>query len=93
MSLTRRDLRRMLATEAMLLSAVAAALGTAIGVGFAWVGVQTLVAPAVDDAGLTLPWLQLGGIVAAAAVAGLLAAVLPSRTAVRVPPAAGLALE
>lgn len=93
LGLTRRQLRRMLAAEAVLLSVVATVLGTAIGVAFAWVAVQTLVAPSVDDAAVVLPWGQLAIVVLVAGVAGLLAGVLPSRRAAKVAPAAGLALD
>jgi ABC-type antimicrobial peptide transport system permease subunit len=44
LGLTRGQLRRMLAAEAMLLSVVATGLGTMIGVGFGWVGYETFVA-------------------------------------------------
>jgi putative ABC transport system permease protein len=93
LGLTRRQLRRMLATEAALLAAVATLLGTALGAVFAWAGVQALVVPAIDGAGLVLPWAQLGLVVAAATGAGLAAAVLPARRAARTAPAAGLARE
>jgi putative ABC transport system permease protein len=93
LGLTRRQLRRMLAAEAVLLSVVATVLGTAIGVAFAWVAVRTLVAPSVDDASVVLPWGQLALVVLVSAVAGLLAGVLPSRRAAKVAPAAGLALD
>ncbi len=93
LGLTRRQVRRMLATEAVLLAVVATTLGTALGVTFAWLGVQSLVEPVVSGAGLVLPWAQLGLVVALAAAAGLLAAVLPARRAARTAPAAGLAME
>jgi putative ABC transport system permease protein len=93
LGLTRRQLRWLLAAEGMLLSLVATVLGSAIGVLFAWVGVRTLVVPIIDGAGLVLPWWQLATVIVVSAVAGLLAAVLPARRAVRVAPAAGLALE
>lgn len=93
LGLTRRQVRRMLATEAVLLALVATLLGTALGVTFAWLGVQSLVAPVVSGAGLVLPWTQLGLVVALAGAAGLLAAVLPARRAARTTPAAGLATE
>ncbi|WP_244931038.1 FtsX family ABC transporter permease [Nocardioides sp. W7] len=93
LGLTRRQLRRMLAAEAVLLSVVATVLGTAIGVVFAWVAVRTLVDPAVDDATVVLPGGQLAIVVLVAGVAGLLAGVLPSRRAAKVAPAAGLALD
>ncbi len=93
LGLTRGQVRRLLATEAVLLSVVATLVGTTTGVVFAWAGVRALVAPAVDGAGVVLPWDQLAIVVLSSAVAGLLAAVLPSRRAARVAPAAGLALD
>ena len=93
MGLTRRQLRRAMAAEGLLLSMVATLLGTAIGLGFAWVGVQVLLAPIAADTGLTIPGWQLSGVVVVAAVAGLAACVLPAKRAARVSPAAGLALD
>jgi putative ABC transport system permease protein len=93
LGLTRRQLRRMLAAEAMLLSVVATLLGTVIGVGFAWAGYETVVKPALSDATMQVPWPSLGVVVLIAALAGLLAAVLPARQAARVTPAAGLSLD
>ncbi|HET9423388.1 MAG TPA: ABC transporter permease [Nocardioides sp.] len=93
LGLTRRQLRATLALEAVLLSAVAAVLGTTLGASFAWVAVQAMVQPVVDNAELVLPLGQLGLVVAVAAAAGLLAGVLPARRAARTAPAAGLALE
>ncbi|MGW1339969.1 ABC transporter permease [Kribbella sp. NPDC002412] len=93
LGLTRRQLRRMLAAEAVLMSVVAAVLGTAIGVGFAWVGYETFVQDVLKAATLRVPWLSLGVVVLLAAVAGLLACVLPARRAARVAPAAGLSLD
>jgi putative ABC transport system permease protein len=93
LGLTRRQLRRMLAAEAVLLSVVATVLGTAIGVAFAWVGVRTMVARAFDDVPMVLPLGQLAAVVVVAAGAGLVSCVVPARRASRVPPAAGLTLE
>ncbi|MEV1167623.1 ABC transporter permease, partial [Nonomuraea sp. NPDC049784] len=93
LGLTRRQLRRMLAAEAVLLSVVATLLGTVIGVGFAWAGYETVVKRALSDATMQVPWLSLGVVVLIAALAGLLAAVLPARRAARVTSAAGLSLD
>jgi putative ABC transport system permease protein len=93
LGLTRRQLRRMLAAEAMLLAVVAAGLGLLIGVGFGWVGYETFVERALAEVPLQVPWLQLGAVVLLAALAGLLASVLPARRAARVPPAAGLSAD
>ena len=93
MGLTRAQLRRAMAAEGLLLSTVATVLGTALGLVFAWVGVQVLIASVVDDARLTVPVLQVAGVAVVAALAGLAACVLPARKAARVTPAAGLALD
>ncbi|MFI6707753.1 ABC transporter permease [Nonomuraea sp. NPDC050478] len=93
LGLTRGQLRRMLAAEAVLLSLVATVLGTVLGVGFAWAACETIVKPALRDATMHVPWLSLGVVVLIAALAGLLAAVLPARRAARVSPVAGLSLD
>jgi putative ABC transport system permease protein len=93
MGLTRGQLRRAMAAEGLLLSSVATVLGTAIGLVFAWVGVQVMVAGVVVGAGFTVPVWQLGAVAAIAGLAGLAACVVPARRAARVTPAAGLALE
>jgi putative ABC transport system permease protein len=93
LGLTRRQLRRMLAAEALLLSAVATLLGTAIGVGFAWVAYEAVVLRVLERATMRIPWPSLGVVVLLAALAGLAASVLPARRAARVTPAAGLSLD
>lgn len=93
LGLTRRQLRTMLATEAVLLAVVATLLGTTLGVVFAGFGVEAMIEPVAAGAGLVLPWWQLALTVLTAAVAGLVACVLPARRAARVAPAAGLALD
>lgn len=93
LGLTRRQLRATLAAEALLLTLVATVLGSAIGVTFAWVSLHALVEAAVDEAPLVLPWSQLAVVVGVAAVAGLLASLLPARRAARTSPAAGLSLD
>ncbi|WP_432934162.1 ABC transporter permease [Microbispora sp. CA-135349] len=93
LGLTRGRLRWMLATEAVLLSVVATVLGTVIGVGFAWVGYETVVTRALRGAAMRVPWWSLVVVVVIVALAGLVAAVVPTRRAARVTPAAGLSLD
>ncbi len=93
MGLTRTQLRRAMAAEGLLLSAVATFLGTALGLLFAWVGVKVLIGTVIDGAGLTVPVLQVAAVALVAALAGLAACVLPARKAARVTPAAGLAMD
>lgn len=93
LGLTRGQLRRMLAIEALLLSSVAAVLGVAIGIGFAWGACETVVRPVLRDATMQVPWIALGVVVVMAALAGLLASVLPARRAVEASSAARLSLD
>ncbi|NYE36052.1 putative ABC transport system permease protein [Nocardioides cavernae] len=93
MGLTRTQLRRSMAAEGLLLSTVATLLGTAIGIVFAWVGVQVMVGAVVDDVGITVPVWQVAAVAVTASLAGLAACVVPARKAARVTPAAGLALD
>jgi putative ABC transport system permease protein len=93
LGLTRGQLRRMLATEAALLTMVATLLGTVTGVGFAWVAYETVVERALTRATMQIPWPSLAAVVLIAALSGLLASVLPARRAARLSPAAGLSLD
>ncbi|QNF95604.1 ABC transporter permease [Janibacter sp. YB324] len=92
LGLTRGQLRRMLAVEAVLLAVVGTLLGAVLGAGYAWVGVTALLGE-FTDAPLVLPWSQLLAVGAGAVIAGLLASVLPARRAARVAPAAALAAD
>lgn len=93
LGLTRGQLRRMLAFEALLLSIMATLLGIAIGVGFAWVGYETFVKRALSEATMQVPWLALGVVFLIAALTGLLSSILPARRAAEVTPAGGLSLD
>lgn len=93
LGLTRRQLRRTLATEGVLLSVVATLIGTAVGVYFAVVGVKVMVQPSIPEATMVLPYGQLAVVVVVAALAGLVACVLPARRAARTAPAAGLTAD
>jgi putative ABC transport system permease protein len=90
LGLTRGQMRSMLLVEGVLLALVSALVGLGLGLGYAALGVQTVLP---DDVPLQLavPWGRVGLIVAVALVAGVLASVLPARRAVRVSPAEGLA--
>jgi len=79
--------------EGLLLAAAAGLLGTVLGIGYAWAGVRTVVQVAVEDAPLVVPVGQLALVVLAAAVAGLLACVVPARRAGRIAPAEGLVAD
>ncbi|MFK5633657.1 MULTISPECIES: ABC transporter permease [unclassified Ornithinimicrobium] len=90
LGLTRGQMRAMLLVEGILLALVSALVGVLLGLGYAALGVQTVLP---DDVPLQLavPWGRVAVIVGVALLAGVLASVLPARRAVRVSPAEGLA--
>jgi len=79
--LSRRQLRRMVRLEAVIVAVLGAVLGVAMGLAFG-VALQRAIADEGVDV-LSVPWLKLAVFVALAAVAGILAAVLPARRAAR----------
>ena len=90
--MTRGQLRGSLAVEGVLISLVGAVVGAALGVVYGWVGARTLLGE-ISDVGLQVPWGHLALVLGVALVAGLLASVLPARSAVRTPPVVALAVE
>ena len=90
LGLTRRQLRALLAWEALLVAGVAAVIGVALGTGYGLAGTASVLVRETPVQ-LTVPWLQVTGIVVVAAAAGVLASVLPARRAARTPPVAAIA--
>jgi len=90
LGLTRGQLRGVLAWEAVLVAGVAAVLGVLIGSAYGLVGVAAALGE-VGEVVVSIPWLQVAGIVLVATVAGLLASVLPARRAAKTPPVAAIA--
>lgn len=89
LGLTRPQLRRMLAVEAVLLSVVGGLLGVVLGLLFGWAaGSSTLL-----DLVFSPPVAEIAGLLAVAVAAGLLASVLPARRASRVSVTAELAAQ
>jgi putative ABC transport system permease protein len=77
--MTRRQVRAMVRYESVIISLIGALTGAGIGLGFGVALVSALHDQGVSH--LTLPGARIGGYVVAAAVAGVLAAVLPARRA------------
>ena len=90
LGLTRRQLRGLLAWEAVLVAGVAAVLGVVLGAAYGLIGAVTVLGD-LGEMVLSVPWLQVLAIVVVATVAGLLASVLPARRAARTPPVAAIA--
>nr|WP_202891877.1 FtsX-like permease family protein [Kribbella shirazensis] len=95
MGLSRRQLRRMLAVESLLMALVAAGLGIVLGLIYGWTGTSALMGGQTVDGGVeyAVPGTLLIAIAAVATVAGLLASLLPARRAAKVAPAGALATE
>jgi putative ABC transport system permease protein len=79
--LSRRQLRRMVRLESVIVAVLGAALGIGMGLVFG-IALQRAVADQGIDV-LSIPWWQLLLFVLLAALAGVLAAVLPARRAAR----------
>ena len=90
LGLTRGQMRLMLVLEGLLLALVSTLIGLTLGVGYAALGVQTVL-PSGSGLQLAVPWGQVALIIGVALLAGLLASVLPARRAAQVTPAQGLA--
>ncbi|SNS77981.1 ABC transporter permease [Actinomadura mexicana] len=79
LGLTKRQLRRMLSVEALVMAVIGAATGVVLGVGFGWAATNAM----ASDSIFSLPYLQVIGFVVLAGAAGMAAAVLPARRAAR----------
>ncbi|WP_314688798.1 FtsX-like permease family protein [uncultured Bifidobacterium sp.] len=88
--MTRGQLRRSLAIEALVIALVAGVAGVLLGIGFGWLGAYMVFAVAVTPV-LAVNWGMTGLVLAVAAVAAVLASVFPARRAVSVPPVRALA--
>ncbi len=92
LGLTRGQLRGMLALEALLIAGVAAVIGSVLGAVYGWAGAQSALG-AFAEVTAVIPWGQILAVVGAAAVAGLLASVIPARRAAKLSPVEGLAMD
>ena len=90
LGLTRRQLRGLLAWEAVLVAGVAAVLGVLLGGAYGLIGAASVLGD-LGEIVLDVPWLQVIAIVVVATLAGLLASVLPARRAARTSPVAAIA--
>ena len=92
LGLTRRQMKSLLALEALFLSLTGALIGVGMGVAFGWVGVMSLPVEGATPV-LSVPWLQLAGVCVVAIACALIASWLPGRRAAKVSPSEALATE
>lgn len=88
--MTRGQLRGSLVVEGVLLAVVGTGLGTVAGLVYGWAG-SSIVLSGVGDMHLVVPWGYVAACAAGAVIAGVLASVLPARSAAKAKPVAALA--
>ncbi len=88
---TRRQIRRMVTWEAVVIALFGATLGVVVGLVFGWAIVRSLSAD--TEIVLAVPTVRLLATVAAAGIAGVFAAVVPARRAARMNVLAAIAYE
>lgn len=90
--LTRGQLRGMLAIEGVLIAGAGAVMGIGAGLLYGWAG-SMVVLSGIGQVPLSVPWRDISLVVLIALIAGLLASVLPARSAARSSPVAALAAD
>mgnify|MGYP000116914262 CR=1 FL=1 len=88
--MTRGQLKRSLAIEALLISVVTSVVGMVVGTLFGWLGIY-LVMNSIAPVVYVIDWSTYGIILVIAIVCALLASVFPARRAVKTPPVEALA--
>ncbi len=92
LGLQRRQLRWMLAAEAVLLAVIGAGVGVLAGIGFGMIGTAAMAAEGgFAETRFAISATQTAVVVAVAVIAGALASVLPGRRAARARPVQALA--
>ncbi len=79
--MTRRQTRRMIRWESVIIAVIGGLMGMAVGIFFGWSFVRALADEGITD--FAIPGGQLVGYVVAAGFAGVLAAIPPARRAAR----------
>ncbi|MGH3241765.1 MAG: ABC transporter permease, partial [Spirillospora sp.] len=79
LGLTKRQLRRMLSVEALVMAVIGALTGVVLGTAFGWAATNAM----ATDSIFSLPYLQVVAFVVLAGLAGTGAAVMPARRAAR----------
>lgn len=92
LGLTRGQMKRMLAAEALLTAVSGAVVGIVLGIILGWIG--TLAIPMdVSHTIIVIPWWQIGGVLVVAVLCAVVASWWPGRRAARTSPVEALASE
>ncbi|WP_019631988.1 ABC transporter permease [Actinomadura atramentaria] len=81
LGLTRRGLRRMLSTEALVMAVIGALTGVTLGIAFGLAATRAM----DDNAVFAVPYLQVAAFIALAGASGIAAALLPAHRAAKTP--------
>ena len=92
LGLTKRQMKTMLALEAVFISVTGAIIGSALGIFFGAIGILALPLEGLTIF-ITIPWIQIAAVIGIAVLASLVASWLPGRRAAKVSPSAALATE
>ena len=93
LGLTRRQLRLTVLWEALLVGGAGALGGVILGLVYGMAGSLALLREFTDETVPAFSWTTLALVAVGAALAGVLASVLPARRAARIAPASGLASD
>ncbi|WEV68822.1 FtsX-like permease family protein [Bifidobacterium sp. ESL0775] len=88
--MTRGQLKRSLACEALLISLVSGVVGVVLGTAFGWLG-SYMVFSLYGKTAYLFDWKFNGAVLLIAALAALVSSIFPARRAVKTPPVAALA--
>ncbi|MDF7641402.1 FtsX-like permease family protein [Bifidobacterium sp. ESL0784] len=88
--MTRGQLKRSLACEALLISLVSGVVGVVLGTAFGWLG-SYMVFSLYGKTAYLFDWKFDGAVLLIAALAALISSIFPARRAVKTPPVAALA--
>ena len=92
LGLTRKQVRSMFGTEALILSGIAAILGIALGIGYGIAGSHALFS-SIMTVRASVPWVQMLVVAVVSVLAGWLSSVIPGRRGAKIKPAVALAEE
>ena len=92
LGLTRKQVRSMFGTEALILSGIAAILGIALGIGYGIAGSHALFS-SIMTVQASVPWVQMLVVAVVSVLAGWMASVIPGRRGAKIKPAVALAEE